>query len=200
VLGQRSATQLPDRASRRTRAGRVEFAVPERWRQPFASTEMIHRRMSAQRREDTAPEMALRKALHALGLRYRLHRAPLSTLRRRADIVFGPAHVAVFVDGCFWHGCPEHGQRRHNVNGWYWPEKIARNQERDRDTDRALADAGWQVLRVWEHEVVGNGAVVAARRVQETISQRRLRSGPALKLSATSATTQPVQTKCGNGD
>jgi DNA mismatch endonuclease (patch repair protein) len=133
--------------------------------------------MSKQRREDTAPELALRQALHALGLRYRLHRAPLPWLRRKADVVFGPARVAVFVDGCFWHGCPQHGQRRHDVNGWYWSEKIARNRRRDEDTDNALASAGWKVLRVWEHEVCGSAALDAARRVQEAVEARRPQPG-----------------------
>jgi DNA mismatch endonuclease (patch repair protein) len=147
--------------------------MAERWRQPFASSEAVRRRMSVQRREGTAPEVALRRALHALGLRYRVHRQPLPALRRKADIVFGPARVAVFVDGCFWHGCPEHGQRRHNVNGWYWPDKIARNRRRDEDTDRALESAGWQVLRIWEHELSGPGALNAAKRVHGAVAERR---------------------------
>lgn len=129
--------------------------MPERWRDPFASSDAVRRRMSAQRREGTEPELAFRRALHALGLRYRLHKAPLPGLRRKADIVFGPARVAVFVDGCFWHGCPEHGRRAHHVNAWYWPEKIARNRERDQETGELLSGAGWLVVRVWEHEVTG---------------------------------------------
>ena len=131
--------------------------------------------MSEQRREGTGPEIALRRALHSLGLRYRLHRAPVIGLRRKADIVFGPARVAVFVDGCFWHGCPEHGRRRHDVNGWYWPGKIARNQRRDEDTDQALSSAGWAVVRVWEHEVIslgGLGALGAAERVKDLLKAR----------------------------
>lgn len=108
--------------------------------------------MSAQRSKDTAPEIAVRRALHALGLRYRVHTQPVASLRRKADVVFPRAKVAVFIDGCFWHGCPVHGRRRHEVNKWYWPEKIARNQRRDADTDARLADEGWAVVRVWEHE------------------------------------------------
>jgi DNA mismatch endonuclease (patch repair protein) len=152
--------------------------VPERWRQPFASSEAVRRRMSAQRREGTGPEMALRRALHARGLRYRLHLAPVPTLRRRADIVFGPARVAVFVDGCFWHGCPEHGKRQHDVNGWYWPAKIARNRERDRDTDNVLGEHGWAVVRLWEHQLAGAGLEPAADLVKSCVDQRtaRLRS------------------------
>ncbi len=127
--------------------------MAERWRQPFASNEAVRRRMSAQRREGTDPEMALRRELHALGLRYRLHAAPVPSLRRKADVVFSRARLAVFVDGCFWHGCPEHGRRRHGVNGWYWPDKIARNQARDLDTTARLEMEGWRVMRVWEHEL-----------------------------------------------
>ncbi|HMK96016.1 MAG TPA: DNA mismatch endonuclease Vsr [Acidimicrobiales bacterium] len=143
--------------------------MPERWRQPFASSEAVRLRMSRQRREGTAPELALRKSLHAQGFRYRVHRAPLPTLDRKADIVFGPAKLAVFVDGCFWHGCPQHGRRRHEVNGWYWTKKIARNRDRDRDTDRVLGAAGWRVLRVWEHELVGSELARAVRRVTEAL-------------------------------
>lgn len=108
--------------------------------------------MSTQRRTDTGPELAVRRALHSMGLRYRVHVRPLSTLPRKADVVFPRAKVAVFIDGCFWHGCPDHGRRRHDVNAWYWPEKIERNRRRDADTDARLADAGWTVVRAWEHE------------------------------------------------
>ena len=126
--------------------------MAERWRAPFASTEMVHRRMSAQPRRDTRPERALRQALHRQGLRYFVHRRPLEHLRREADIVFPRARVAVFVDGCFWHGCPLHGQRSPSTNSWYWVEKIATNKARDAETDELLVAAGWRVVRVWEHE------------------------------------------------
>jgi DNA mismatch endonuclease (patch repair protein) len=129
--------------------------------------------MSIQRREGTGPEMALRRALHALGLRYRTHREPLPAMRRKADVVFSRQRVAVFVDGCFWHGCPEHGRRRHDVNGWYWPGKIARNRDRDEDTDRILGRAGWLPLRFWEHELNGGGAAAAALQVKAALEQRR---------------------------
>ena len=122
--------------------------------------------MSAQRSQDTAPELAIRRLLHAMGLRYRVHRPPLPGLRRKADIVFPRARVAVFVDGCFWHGCPEHGRRRHAVNEWYWPEKIARNQRRDADTDARLHEAGWTVVRIWEHEPASDAAQRVAMAVR----------------------------------
>lgn len=135
--------------------------MAERWREPFASSEAVQRRMSTQRNKDTGPELAVRRELHAMGMRYRVHAQPLSDLRRKADVVFSRSRVAVFIDGCFWHGCPDHGRRRHDVNHWYWPEKISRNQARDADTDRRLAEAGWIVVRAWEHE----DARMVARRI-----------------------------------
>lgn len=125
--------------------------------------------MSAQRSADTAPELAVRRALHRLGLRYRIHLAPLPDLRRTADVVFTRVGVAVFIDGCFWHGCPQHGSRTHAINGWYWREKIAQNQRRDADTDRRLADAGWLSIRVWEHEE----PEVAAWRIADVVESRK---------------------------
>jgi DNA mismatch endonuclease (patch repair protein) len=121
--------------------------------------------MQAQPSRDTGPELALRRAVHALGLRYRVHQRPLPELRRQADLVFRPARVAVFVDGCFWHGCNQHGRREHRVNGWYWPEKIERNRRRDADTDAHLAAAGWTVVRVWEHEPAAEAALRVAAAV-----------------------------------
>ncbi|MBD9699191.1 very short patch repair endonuclease [Flavimobilis sp. GY10621] len=107
--------------------------------------------MSAARRRDTAPELALRRALHARGLRYRVTYPVPGNRRRTIDVAFTRAKVAVFVDGCFWHGCPEHGTQPHANAGW-WATKLAANAARDRDTDRLLTDAGWTVVRVWEHE------------------------------------------------
>lgn len=106
--------------------------------------------MVRQARRDTKPELALRRALHARGWRYRVDRPPMSTMRRRADIVFPRRRVAVFVDGCFWHSCPEHGSTPKNNRDW-WVDKLAKNVERDRSTDRMLADEGWSVVRVWKH-------------------------------------------------
>lgn len=124
--------------------------------------------MRRQRRHDTTPERALRSLLHRQGLRYRLHQQPLQGLRRQADLVFPRAHVAVFVDGCFWHACPEHATSP-KANGAWWAAKLARNVERDRDTDERLAAAGWQVVRVWEHE----DAVAAAERVAAVVRAAR---------------------------
>ena len=119
---------------------------------PVPSSDGASRRMRAQRTASTAPELALRRELWRRGLRY-LVDAPLPVpgVRRRADLLFRGAKVAVFVDGCFWHACPEHGTVP-KANAWYWGPKLARNAERDRDTDRRLAEAGWQAVRVWEHD------------------------------------------------
>jgi DNA mismatch endonuclease, patch repair protein len=108
--------------------------------------------MRANRRKDTKPELALRRALHAQGYRYRKdYRLELAGARVRPDIAFTARRVAVFVDGCFWHCCPEHGSQPAN-NTWYWEPKLARNVERDRAADAALDAAGWCVVRIWEHE------------------------------------------------
>ncbi len=101
-------------------------------------------------------------------MRYRVDVAPLPGLRRRADVVFTRARLAVFVDGCFWHRCPQHGTSPRNNADW-WRDKLDRNVQRDRDTDRALHEAGWQVLRVWEHEPTA----IAADKVHSAWSRLR---------------------------
>lgn len=122
-------------------------------------------RMSRQRRAGTAPEIALRKELHRRGRRYFVDRAPLPGMRRRADLVFPRHRIAVYVDGCFWHRCPDHATFPKNNAEW-WAEKLAGNVARDRDTDARLAAAGWTVIRIWEHE----DPVRAADRVQAALS------------------------------
>lgn len=110
------------------------------------------RNMQANRRRDTSPEIALRSALHRRGLRYRCDfLLRLGSHRVRPDIVFTKRHIAVFVDGCFWHCCPEHG-RFPRVNPGYRTPKLQRNRDRDERNNQALRDAGWNVIRVWEHE------------------------------------------------
>jgi len=112
--------------------------------------------------------MRLRKVLFASGLRYRTHRRPLPDLRRDADIVIASLRIAVFVDGCFWHGCPDHPVIFRANRAW-WEAKIARTVQRDRQTDQRLRDAGWLVVRVWEHDDVER----AAGSILALISQRR---------------------------
>ncbi|QNN51791.1 very short patch repair endonuclease [Nocardioides mesophilus] len=116
----------------------------------WASSPASRAVMRANRRRDTAPEIAVRRLAHATGLRYRVDARPLPNLNRRADLVFRRARVAVFIDGCYWHGCPEHGTVA-KTNADYWGPKIARNRKRDAETDKLLTDAGWTVVRVWEH-------------------------------------------------
>lgn len=117
----------------------------------WASSEHARRTMVANRSIDTKPELIVRSLLHARGLRYRIHFRPEPSLRRTADIVFTRRRVAVFIDGCFWHGCTEH-RAAPRTNTEFWVEKFRRNTARDRDTDRSLEAAGWTVLRFWEHE------------------------------------------------
>lgn len=119
--------------------------------QAWASSPAARARMQGNTRRDTKPEMRVRRAVHSLGLRYRVDARPLLGLNRRADLVFTRARVAVFVDGCYWHGCPEHCVAS-KTNSRYWSEKIDANRARDADTDAQLKEAGWSVLRVWEHE------------------------------------------------
>lgn len=114
------------------------------------SSDAAARRMRAVRTRDTAPELALRSALHRLGLRFRVDQPVVGT-RRRADIVFRKARVAVFVDGCFWHGCPLHATWP-KANAEFWRTKIQANRARDSATDHALQEAGWTSVRVWEHD------------------------------------------------
>jgi DNA mismatch endonuclease (patch repair protein) len=113
---------------------------------------------------DTAPELALRRAVHALGLRYRVGVRPVADLRRTADLVFTKAKVAVFLDGCFWHGCPQHHVAA-KANASWWADKIDGNRSRDLDTTAQLGSRGWTVLRIWEHE----DPVVAAQMVAAVV-------------------------------
>ena len=116
-----------------------------------ASSPSVSARMSRQSSRNTQPELALRRLLHAHGYRYRVHWRIPETPRRTVDIAFTRSRVAVFVDGCFWHGCPDHGSLP-KANGDWWLRKLTRNQERDAETTKLLEKRGWLVVRVWEHE------------------------------------------------
>jgi DNA mismatch endonuclease (patch repair protein) len=140
---------------------------PDSW----ATSPTVRKTMQGNRRRDTRPELAIRRAVHARGLRYRVDSRPLKTVRRTADLVFSRARVAVFIDGCFWHGCPEH-YRPPASNIGYWSAKVQRNQARDREIDIALNHAGWGVVRIWEHEAVE----AAVHRIVEAV--RRSSSTP----------------------
>lgn len=114
----------------------------------MASSPIVAAQMRRQSRRDTVPELAVRQLLWRRGLRYRVDYRILD--RRRADIAFTRAKVAVFIDGCFWHGCQLHGSVPKSNRTW-WRAKLEANRARDRDTDRRLAEAGWHVVRFWEH-------------------------------------------------
>lgn len=107
--------------------------------------------MQAIRSRDTGPELAVRRIVHAAGLRYRVNFSPIPGLRRTADLVFTRKRVAVMIDGCFWHGCIQHSHKV-SKNSEYWIRKLASNISRDLDTNARLVSAGWTVLRFWEHE------------------------------------------------
>ena len=137
----------------------------------WASSAAVRRSMRGNRSSDTLPELAIRSALHALGLRFRVDARPDPTVPRRADVVFRGPRIAVFVDGCFWHGCPEH-YRPPATNPRYWIDKVSINRARDLDTDRRLNATGWRTIRVWEHEPVRQ-AVARIRAAHADLSGRR---------------------------
>jgi DNA mismatch endonuclease (patch repair protein) len=123
--------------------------------------------MRAQPQAATKPERRLVEALHARGLVFETQARVLPGCRLQVDIAFLASRVAVMVDGCFWHGCPQHATWP-KANGRWWKAKIAANQDRDRATNAALEGAGWQVVRVWEHEDLPS----AAKRIEETVESR----------------------------
>ena len=138
---------------------------------PWASTAATRAVMQANRKRDTRPELALRRAVHRLGLRYRIATRPIKSVPRTADLVFAGAHVAVFVDGCFWHACPVHFKPP-STNVDYWRSKIERNLARAVSADDLLHRQGWNVLHVWEHEDSEIAAREVARVVQSALVVR----------------------------
>lgn len=163
------------------------MGAEEPWVPPkgsWASSAARRRNMQAVRSRDTKPEQLIRRLLHARGLRYRVAARPVPDLRRTADIVFRPAKVAVFIDGCYWHGCPEHYVAP-RTNPEFWSAKVAGNMARDRDTDQQLTAAGWTVLRFWEHE----SSAECAMRIAQEVEKRR----PSGKTRDRSASPPPRQ-------
>jgi len=122
-------------------------------------------RMARQKKSGTRPELRLRSELHSRGLRFRVNRRQLPGT---PDIVFGPTKVVVFVDGCFWHSCPDHGVLPKNNREW-WRSKLEANRDRDGRKDRELEELGWLVVHVWEHEEVDS----AADRIESLVKTRR---------------------------
>jgi DNA mismatch endonuclease (patch repair protein) len=154
-----------ERAVHETRAS--EFTLPPA---PPASSKEARTKMRANRSRDTRPELALRRELHRRGLRYRVDIAPVRGLRCRADLLFRRQRIAVFVDGCFWHGCPDHASWP-KANGDWWKQKIEATAARDRRNDALLAAAGWRVLRIWEHEPVERAADEVALAVRTALQR-----------------------------
>jgi DNA mismatch endonuclease (patch repair protein) len=145
----------------------------------------VSERMRRTGPRDTAPELELRRELHQRGLRFFVdRRVPASGARRRIDIVFPRRHVAVLVDGCFWHGCPEHASWP-KANAESWKAKIEANRARDRDTNERLRAAGWIVIRIWEHE----DPVKAADRIERVVR----REAPQARKTSSSASSNEVR-------
>jgi DNA mismatch endonuclease, patch repair protein len=128
---------------------------------PWASSPEAGRIKAATTGRDTRPELRVRSALHRRGYRFRVNFQPLPALRRTADIAFPRLRLAVFIDGCFWHGCELH-HRPPRTNAHYWSGKVGRNIERDQDTNCRLLEAGWTPLRIWEHEATDDAVHVIA--------------------------------------
>ncbi|MFC8535417.1 very short patch repair endonuclease [Streptomyces sp. NPDC057249] len=140
------------------------------------SSPAVSARMSRQASRDTAPEVAVRKLLHASGYRYRLNERVPHMSRRTIDIAFTRARVAVFLDGCFWHGCPVHATQPKSNAEW-WRQKLDRNMARDAETTAHLVAEGWTVLRFWEHQAPAQVAEKVAEAVDRERSARRTGRG-----------------------
>jgi len=141
----RAGQEGPNDARSKSGAARGEDAARRR---PTPLNARVSAQMQRMPRTSTGPEVALRRELHRLGLRFRVSGIRLPG---RPDIVFTRARIAVFVDGCFWHRCPEHGTLPRNNAGW-WLAKLDRNVARDGEKDDALSGLGWLAVHVWEHE------------------------------------------------
>ena len=136
---------------------------------PKSRSKAVRNVMRANKGVDTGPELKLRSLVHKAGLRYAIDVRPEHEINRRADIVFRSAKVAVFVNGCFWHGCPKHYVLP-KTNKQFWSDKVKRNKERDKETKRLLRRRGWRVMILWEHE---DFTKPAARIEREVRSRRR---------------------------
>ena len=112
----------------------------------------VSRRMSNTRGRDSAPELAVRRIVHAAGLRYRVNARPVSDVRRTGDIVFPRQRTVALIDGCFWHGCPDHYRPATGARAAFWAKKIEQNRRRDEESTALFEAADWMVLRFWEHE------------------------------------------------
>lgn len=142
----------------------------------WAKSPAVRASMRANKWKDTQPELRVRRIVHAAGMRYRVNARPLPGRNFTADLVFSRAKIAVFIDGCFWHGCPAH-LRPAKINAEFWAAKIEGNRARDAQVDAWLHEAGWLSLRAWEHE---DPVIVAARIHREWLSAVRPETGQTL--------------------
>jgi DNA mismatch endonuclease (patch repair protein) len=133
----------------------------------------VSRRMSQAVSTNTKPELTLRQALHRAGRRFRVQYRVPGLPRRSVDIAFTRSRVAVMVDGCFWHVCPEHASWPRNNAEW-WRDKLQANVARDRETDRRLEALGWIVVRVWEHELTGAAVEKVLTAIDQANVDRRM--------------------------
>lgn len=148
----------------------MALAPRHRKKDPVPTSAQVSARFARHPTRDTLPELGLRRALHQRGFRYRVDFPPLAGLRRRADIVFTRAQVAVYVDGCYWHGCPVHCKPSGRNVRW-WRDKIEATGRRDSDTDAKLTEQGWIVVRIWSHMPVED----AVELVDHALRQRAAR-------------------------
>ena len=152
ALGAHRITISPKLALRQLYdSGRVGEQPNQESAASWATLPGVRKSMQANRPRDTVGEASLRSALHRVGLRFRKHYRPLPFLRCEADVAFPKLRLAVFFDGCFWHGCPDHGTRP-VAHGDWWGRKLDNNKVRDEQNAERLREAGWTVVRVWEHE------------------------------------------------
>lgn len=145
-----------------------------RFRAPRASSALVRRVMQANTGRETRPEQTVRRFLHRCGLRFRKNLRPLPALRCAADIVFPRAKLCIFIDGCFWHGCPKHFRVPASNSAW-WAEKIEANRVRDRRNDQLLKRGGWRVIRLWEHEVTPGVLSALESKIRARIDSGRQR-------------------------
>lgn len=150
--------------------------------QSTASSIKVRASMRGNRHRDTQPELQLRSMLHRRGLRYLVDARPIAEVPRRADLVFPGCQVAVFVDGCYWHGCPDH-YRPATRNADFWRNKIDGNRARDNNTNNVLRAAGWTVFRVWEHEDLAEAALL----IETTVREKRALASQSCLMSGYSA-------------
>ena len=156
------------RRRRRHSAVTVRCVGADSGNESWASSPATRKSMQGNRSRDTKPEMAVRSAVHRRGIRFRVSARSQPELTRTADLVLRKTRIAVFVDGCYWHGCPDH-HTQPATNSQYWADKIARNIESDSETTAYLQRAGWTVLRFWEHE----DPEAVADQVQEAVQSSR---------------------------